>query len=276
MPSPAILQLLTEQYSSCADIIRAFAPLEDARAALAQSLPPPAPVQADAAQTAQGKPLYMADKEHMSHYVDKALCEKAPSLCAAAREGFPHLQEELKALEKFLCATPKACAHLITLALTGMPHRIGPWAKKHAQHKEAAQLMASQMARCAAQRVALHATAPEKWEHGHCPICGGKPQAGSLRHKEGHRFLHCGLCGHRWRFSRTTCPVCEDANPEKRRVFHLEGATPQNRAEGCDVCKHYLLVPDMRDMLDEIPLSLLLFALIPMDMLMQQEGYSPQ
>lgn len=278
--NPHILQTLTEQYPPCANIIRAFAPLEEACAALVQSLPAPiAPsthsAAEDAVLIAQGKPLFMPDKEHVGYYVDTALVAAAPSLCSAAAQGFPQFKEALETLETFLRADPKACAHLITLALTGKHPRVAAWAKKHDQHKEAAQLMASHMARCAARRVARHATQPKAWDKGHCPICGSAAQAGFLRHKEGYRFLHCGLCDHSWRFSRTVCPVCEDTSPEKRKIFHLEGATPQSRAEGCDVCKHYLLVPDMRDMLDEMPLSLLLFGLIPMDMLMQQEGYTP-
>ena len=273
--SSATIELLSSQYPHSADIVRAFAPLLECGEKLAGDLPAPTLPAVDAVQHTQGKAACLADKEHVKFYLDEAVLVTAPELCWAAAQGFPQLKKELQVLEKLLGENKKACAHLAGLVLTDKMHRIPHWAKKHGQHKESSRLVATHLARLAARRVARGLTVTENWEKNYCPVCGRPPQAGFLRMKEGQRFLYCGLCHTEWRFSRTTCPACQDSDPEKRKIYTLEGGTPQSRAEGCDICKRYLLVPDMRDTLDVIPVSLLLYCLISMDMLMQQEGYEP-
>ena len=280
-PSTAALHTLAQQYPHSADILHAFAPLHHACQRLAADLPPPAlPLlgEEEMVQFTQGKPRCLADKENSSIYLDEHVLRAAPELCTLAAQHFPELAAGLEELGTYLAENTRACAHLGLLLLTEKAHRVGPWAKKHQMNKEAAQLLGSQLVQCAAMRVARHAALPAEgaqWDKSHCPVCGRTPQAGFLRHKEGQRFLQCGLCGQSWRFSRTVCPACQDSDPEKRKIFTLQGHPEQMRAEGCEACKHYVLVPDMREMAEEISPSLLLYCLIPMDLLMQEQGYTP-
>lgn len=274
--SSAILSLLTQKYPHCTGLLDAFAPLLDARSALVDALPPPALPQRDEAAFATGAPLVPPCKEHLSSYLDAPLLEAAPhAIVRAASKGFPLLAEDFARLETLLKENKSACRALAAYPLKNMTHRVPFWAKKHAQNPHAASILSAHMAATAARRVAVAAanTPLPAWEKSHCPVCGSTPHAGYLHNTEGQRSLQCSLCGHAWRFSRTACPFCGDASPDKRQVFYTD-AEPSARAEGCDVCQRYLLVPDMRASLD-IPLELLLLCLMPLDLLMQEKGYLP-
>ncbi len=282
----AVIRSLKEQYPYATQFFDTFLPLEELCHELAQELiPPDLPTPLAQEEKILGKSLYPTDKEHLSLYVDHALLTVAGKICSTAARCFSGHSKDLEALSDFLNKDSKACKHLASLILQNKPHRISAWAKKYDMQKDSAALVATYLARAAAVRVALHSghaqvqekfesgESSEHWAENFCPVCGHRPNVGYLWHKEGHRYLHCSLCHSTWRFSRTTCPACGDAKPENRMLFNLEGSAVQ-RAEGCLVCKHYLLVSDIREMADKIPMYALLYCLLPMDILMQEEGYT--
>ncbi len=281
-----VLRSLKEQYPYATQFFDTFLPLEELCHELAKELAPPIlPTPLAQEENILGKALYPTDKEHLPLYLDDVIIAVASKICTVAAKVFSGHSEELEKLSALLQKDSKACKHLASLVLQDKQHRISAWAKKYDVQKDSAALVATYLARAAAVRVALHSghmQAQEKFESGEtsehwgenfCPICGHRPNASYLWHKEGHRYLHCSLCHSTWRFSRTTCPACGDAKPENRMIFNLEGSVVQ-RAEGCTSCKHYLLVSDIREMADKIPMYALLYCLLPMDILMQEEGFT--
>ncbi len=283
----AVLNTLKERYPYAVQFFETFLPLEELCHTMAKELPAPTlPMPIATAEHIVGKALYPADKDHIDLYTDAAVLSTATRICQEAAKVLPDLAQDLEKLAVFLPENPKAAQHLASLVLLGKQHRIAPWAKKHGMGKDSSGLVGTYLARTAAVRVALHSShveaqeafesgaISEHWNKNTCPVCGHAPNAGYLYHKEGHRYLHCSLCHSTWRFSRTTCPACEDAKPENRTLFTLESGAEQ-RAEGCKVCQRYMLVPDIRQMADTIPMYALLYCLMPLDILMQDEGYEP-
>ncbi len=271
--SSATVKQLKTQYPYAEPFLSCFIPLEECCHKLAEELPPPIFPEDD--EIIFGDPFCRADKEHLDIYLDDALLGTCKEICLVAAKQVKEYSKELKELAKFLEKDPAACKHLASLTLLQKKHRISAWAKKHGMQKYAASFASNYLARCAALRVAKHAKKPEEWSINYCPTCGSLPNAGYLQTTEGHRFLHCSMCSSTWRFPRTVCPACGDNKPEGRLVFDLEGGNVQQRAEGCEVCKHYMLVPDIRDLAEDIPIAILLYCLMPMDALMQDKGYKP-
>ena len=52
------------------------------------------------------------------------------------------------------------------------------------------------------------------------------------------RFLACGSCGTRWRYSRTSCPFCEHESL-RLGIVTVEGE-PLLRIDYCEPCRGYL------------------------------------
>jgi FdhE protein len=268
-------KLLSEKYPHCAELLSAFAPLLELQFAVAASLPRPELPAPERDLFLQGKAWLLPDKANLGVYLDEPFLDAAPDRADEAAPALPALRGPLKELGAFLRSQRGACRDLIALALMGNGHRVPYWSKKHGQNKDAAALFAAQLAGAAARRVA-GAAAPllPSWDKGWCPICGRRPHAGYLGDREGRRFLQCSLCGHTRRFSRTVCPLCGEARTEKLRVFFLEGDALA-RAEGCGTCGRYLLMPDLRESLGGIPLELITLCLMPLDLLMREQGYLP-
>lgn len=280
--SATTLGALVQKYPHASPLLEAFVPLLEARETLAQELPAPLLPPPNPCAMAQGKPwLAPTENAHVSAlYLDDMFMTRVPQyLLAAARKGMPQLSSAWDELDTLFSQNPKACRNLVALGLLGKRHRTAYWAKKNGQDKAATALICLHLAATAARRVAVAAQAAQKtlleaWTQGHCPVCGGPAHAGFLQHKEGQRFIQCGLCGQTWRFSRTVCPLCADDKPEGRTVFFYQGDI-QARAEACESCKSYMQVPDMRDMAEEVPLELLVLCLMPLDLSMQEKGYTP-
>lgn len=274
--SASAKKLLLDKYPHCAELLRVFAPLYEFQCAAADELPPPVLPPLERNSFLQGKAYLQPDRDTLDIYLDDALLTAASGAAKAAAKAMPDLKAEFTELGNFLGKNPRDCRDLIALSLLGKRHRVSYWAKKRGMNKNAAALLSIQLAQTAARRTAK-AAAPvvlPDWDKGHCPVCGSMPHAGYLRDKEGRRFLQCSLCGHERRFSRTVCPFCAEARPEQLKIFFLEGDT-QARAEGCETCKRYLPVPDLRASMGEIPLEMLALCLMPLDMLMQEKGYTP-
>ncbi len=268
-------EFLAEKYPHCAELLKTFTPLLEAQRSLAGSLPPPVLPPLESNSFLQGKAWLRPETATLGVYLDEAFLDAAPGAVKQLAKAVPQRRKELAELGKFLKKERGDCRKLIALPLTGKAHRMPYWAKTRGLDKDAAALFGTQLARAAALRVAKAAAAHLlSWDKGWCPICGSMPHAACLKDKEGRRFLQCSLCGHEWRFSRTSCPVCGEERPEKLELFFFEG-DPQARVEGCATCLRYLPVPDLRAAAEEIPLELLALCLMPLDLLVQEKGFSP-
>ena len=274
--SASVQKLLAKRYPHSVGLLKVFIPLFELRLQLADALAPPKLPELDANSFLQGKAWLAPDKSNIELYLDQPFLELAPkAMTRAAATALPKLKEACKKLGNFLAANPAECKKLVQLTLLGKAHRIAYWAKTQGQDRHVASLLSLHLAGTAARRVATAAKDQLlRWEKAWCPICGNMAHAACLRHKEGQRFLQCGLCGHEWRFSRTVCPVCEEERPENLLVYFLENDM-EARAEGCQICKHYLLVPDVRPQAEPIALELLCLCLMPLDLIMQEKGYIP-
>ncbi len=273
----AVISLLTKGHPHSATVLKAFAPLLDAQNTLAAELPALELPPLDRASFAQGKAWMSSLDADPALYCDEPFLQAAPkAIAAAAAKGMPEIKADIRAIGTLLGRNPALCRELAAFRLGGRMDKMKAWAKKQGHSENTAALFALHLAGAAARRVMLAAakTRLPTWERGYCPICGNRPHATSLQTKEGHRFLQCSLCRHEWRFSRTTCPVCEQDALKDLPVFFTEDH-PEERAEACNVCKHYLLGVDMRASSGDVPLELSLLCMMPLDILMQEKGYTP-
>lgn len=111
------------------------------------------------------------------------------------------------------------------------------------------------------------------WSHGHCPTCGSLPLIGSLREKEGQRYLTCSFCLTDYRTKRLGCPICDETEFDKLAFYTVE-EEPGFRVDVCESCKRYIKVADFRE-LDRKLLPLLDdLASLPFDILATKKGYS--
>lgn len=273
----AVVTRLAKQHPHSAAILQAFVPLLDAQNDLAEELPLPVLPVLDTVAFAEGKPWLPALTAEASVYLDDAFMGAAPKkLIAAAIKGFPDIKEDLRALGNYFAKNADGCFDLAALRLQGKTAKIKNWAKEKGLHADAALLLAQHLAGTAARRVdrATKNTVLPPWSRSYCPVCGSRPHGSYLKNKEGNRFLQCSLCRHEWSFSRTTCPVCEQNDPKELPIFFIEDKKYE-RAEGCNVCKHYLLGLDMRELSEDTPLELYLLCMMHLDILMGEKELVP-
>lgn len=115
----------------------------------------------------------------------------------------------------------------------------------------------------------------EGWKQGYCPICGSHPNLSYIFGEGGARYLSCPVCREQWRYSRTSCPYCGTDEPNNITLFFVEDQKEQ-RAEACTHCKNYILSCDLRNHPDNVPFAHYIpFAMIPLDMLMSEKGFTP-
>lgn len=112
------------------------------------------------------------------------------------------------------------------------------------------------------------------WNRGYCPVCGAMPGLSLLREKEGQRWLRCGFCAAEWRFLRLSCPCCEGQVPDDQEIFFVEGRA-QERIEVCRKCKKYIVGVDVRSSFERFIPEVAALALLHLDALAQQKGFSP-
>ncbi len=281
----AIINSLKEQYPYAVQFFDTFLHIEKLCHDLAKELPPPV-LPTHEGEHILGKSLYPTEEENLDLYFDENLLEITAKICEACAQYFPELKDNLTKLSEFLVNSQDACKCLASFILLNKIDAIEGWSEKNELNQDCAALVATYLARTAAVRIALHSPnaqaqvelesgkTSQAWQENYCPVCGHLPNIAYFKFKEGHRYLHCSLCHSEWRFPRTVCPACKDDTPTNRMIFNLEGSVIQ-RAEGCDICKRYLLVSDTREMAEKIPMYALLYCLIPMDILMQEKGYEP-
>jgi len=130
----------------------------------------------------------------------------------------------------------------------------------------------------------LHETIVEsRWRKGHCPVCGAGPEISVfrasgeddafLKSHGGQRWLRCSRCATLWRHKRHACPACDNEEHGTLRYFTLD--EKGERADVCDKCKRYLTGIDVRNLVEEPDLDVAALAMLPLDIQVQREGYTP-
>lgn len=111
------------------------------------------------------------------------------------------------------------------------------------------------------------------WLRPLCPLCGSEPRYGEVRAVEttAHRFLICGFCGWRWRYHRTGCVFCGQAEAKGVEYLFAE-EDPRCKLECCAKCQRYLKLVDCKEYFDLIPF-LEVLATPHLDLLAQERGY---
>ena len=109
------------------------------------------------------------------------------------------------------------------------------------------------------------------WDHGYCPVCGSQPDMAFFA-KTGKRYLHCGLCGEQWPFSRIRCPFCYNQDQETLGYFEAEGEEGF-RVYFCRKCKRYIKTLDKRVFEEVAPLELENLATIHLDVLANENDF---
>jgi len=93
-----------------------------------------------------------------------------------------------------------------------------------------------------------------EWSRGFCPVCGSAPAVSEHRGQEttAVRYLHCGLCGCRWRFRRGECPFCGNRDHQRLTLLYDE-ADKRCKLETCHACRRALKQVDNKDFFGLIP-----------------------
>jgi FdhE protein len=84
----------------------------------------------------------------------------------------------------------------------------------------------------------------DRWMRPYCPTCGSPPAMAQLIGVEPgrRRFLVCGCCATRWRYTRTGCPFCE-AQSHRLSSIGIDGEAGL-RIDYCETCRGYLKTYD--------------------------------
>lgn len=114
----------------------------------------------------------------------------------------------------------------------------------------------------------------EKWWRAYCPICGSKPVMAELIGTERKKFLICSCCGYEWRFMRTKCPFCENADAEGLKYFFTEDEGRACRVETCQKCKKYIKTVDTAQLDEGLIPSVEDIGTLYLDVLAKKEGYT--
>jgi hypothetical protein len=120
-----------------------------------------------------------------------------------------------------------------------------------------------------------HAVAPRlnmaDWQRGVCPLCQGEPDLAILSDAPD-QLLVCGRCTLRWPFAADRCPFCDNTDRNRLRSF----ASPDRvyRLSACDACQRYLKAYDERYGARPAIPSVDIIAMLPLDAVAMQQGYS--
>lgn len=279
--SDKTLQLIEKEYPHSLDIVKAFKPLLEAKAQLVQDLPPCDIPPLNPERQKEGK-TWLDPSIHVDVFLDKAFLHGAPApLAQAIMAGFPAVAEEVAKIQDILEGDELACRSLAASGLEGA--KTERWAKKYGLNEEVVHFFGTHLGGAAGERVAHHAAKiavftaldnKEVWDYGYCPLCGGPAHLSLVRGKDGQRFLQCSVCRTEWIYSRTACPSCKEDALKKLQYFFIE-KNEQDRAQACESCKGYILEKDLRNDAGEVPLDVYLLCMGPLDVLMQEKGYSP-
>jgi FdhE protein len=125
----------------------------------------------------------------------------------------------------------------------------------------------------ATQFAPLRAARP--WGYGYCPTCGAWPVLAEQRGLEQWRYLRCGLCASSWEVDRLLCPFCTTRDFHVLGYLQVEGEEPRQRIATCDACQSYLKLRSTLTPLSTPQLLVEEIALVHLDLIAMDKGYSP-
>jgi len=109
------------------------------------------------------------------------------------------------------------------------------------------------------------------WGRGDCPVCGGSPNFATLDGEKGARHLVCSRCDSQWVFPRLRCPFCGTSDHTK--LAYYPGDDGVYRLYVCEACKSYLKTIDLRQVSEEIDLTVERITTVAMDAAAIKAGY---
>ncbi|WP_020587797.1 formate dehydrogenase accessory protein FdhE [Desulfobacter curvatus] len=117
-----------------------------------------------------------------------------------------------------------------------------------------------------------------QWPHGHCPMCGSFPAVAGLIGEGEARWLQCSVCAHEWRFSRHTCPRCENNEQSSLEYFFDQDspAKDEERVSVCKLCNTYLLTIALRQPTGPVNMDVAAMGMIGLENQARGKGFSPQ
>ncbi|MBI4966089.1 MAG: formate dehydrogenase accessory protein FdhE [Desulfomonile tiedjei] len=263
---------LRNQVPQLANVLDAFEALFVERALLKAELPAEAPsdFSIDPVKFSRGVPIFSRDEFALS---PEWLKDAADRLIPAMEKGFPGIGEQLRVIREAIVNSEPEGQSFSSAYQTG----IEDWAEKLKVDPATLRFVLFQLEKPFAEKLAESLPPfPEglEWLKGYCPVCGSWPELGFLEGKEGHRKLRCSFCGNNWGFMRTQCPFCETLDQDKMEIHFAENREFE-RVELCHECKKYLVSIDLRDRADEMVLEVAPLAMVHLDILAQEKGFSP-
>jgi len=204
-------------------------------------------------------------------YLGKAVERLFPAM----EKGFPKIVPDLNLLKTAI--TRIAPKKIIEEMLNGQKDTVTETVSQLGVAPELLQFVSLQLMKPFLEKLSK-ATVPViahlEWHHGNCPICGAYPELSFLSTDAGQRWLRCSVCAHSWRYIRTRCPACENDDQSLMETLFVEDM-PQERAELCHRCKHYVVSLDLRKCSQPIVFETATLGMIYLDVISQERGYVP-
>jgi len=287
-PAPQTLADICERRPALASVLTIFIPLYTAREELRESLQPlvsplPELSEPNAEFLANGVPLLAnAGFDWIDAAFKKAAHDILPQL-----EAVEGLREDLKTFAEGLEKGTLIPSKLTQTYLSSDAKTLATMLKNHAQSTAVGAFLTQQILGPVLQAARMKSVEPDlqTWRQGYCPVCGSFPSVGCLSRPDpdqseflkgggGHKYLHCSLCGHDWRFRRGACPGCSNEDPGAIEYMRAK-ESPWERVELCRKCNTYVGALDLRETTESPDLDAAAIGLMHLDLLAAAEGLRP-
>lgn len=219
--------------------------------------------------------------------LDACFLGAADKLLPVLERVFPNIGRDALALRAAFDRQPRLAAGCLESVLSGNIQGLEKLAEETGSSTAASAFLVLEIVKPCLRRAAeelAHLTEDKVWYKGYCPVCGGSPDLGFLKERRdlseflvsraGQLWFHCPLCGHIWRFVRLVCPFCGQTDHERLKVFTADGRE-RERIHACSDCLRYVPVIDLVERKEKLHPDLAALALVHLDILAQEKGYSP-
>lgn len=113
------------------------------------------------------------------------------------------------------------------------------------------------------------------WSQGYCPSCGAWPTLGEQRGLDQTRYLRCGLCASAWPRDRVLCAFCGNRDHDSLGYLQVAEEAQRQRVATCTRCGHYLKLRSTIGALSAPQLLAEEIALLHLDMIALDAGFTP-
>ncbi|MBI5591712.1 MAG: formate dehydrogenase accessory protein FdhE [Deltaproteobacteria bacterium] len=271
----AAIEDIRKKKPAFANIAKAFRELLIRRALLKAEMALPDQVfKPDPVRFSQGVSVWLQDSLIFSEdYPRKAIDRLFPAM----GKGFPRIAPDLNILKTAITKKRFAPETIIEAILKGQEDLVTETASRLGMAPGLLQFVSLQVMKPFLEKLS-EAMAPRiahlDWHRGNCPICGAYPELSFLSTDAGQRWLRCSVCAHSWRYIRTRCPACENDDQSRMETLFIEDL-PQERAELCHRCKHYIVSLDLRKCPQPVVFETATLTMIHLDVISQNKGYVP-